>query len=81
MLMSTPIGQEAKAISPGRGVTLPVHVTGPLDNLKYRIDFASLATDAVRDEARKRIEETIDKRVGDQLKGPARDLLRGILGK
>ena len=80
-MVSTPVGQDAKASARPRGVSVPVQVSGPLDGLKYRVDFAALATETLRDEARKRIDEVIERRVGSDLKGPARDLLRGILGK
>ena len=76
------VGQGGRDQEARRGVTIPVRVTGALDNLKYQVDFQSLAVDAVKDEAKKRLDEEIRKRLGDDPRGRAAgELLKGLLGR
>ena len=76
------VGQGGRDQEARRGVTIPLRVSGALDNLKYQVDFQSLAVDAVKDEAKKRLDEEIRKRLGDDPRGRAAgELLKGLLGR
>jgi AsmA protein len=85
-LVATSTGQGGKDRADVAGVTAPVKITGPFDNLKYSVDVAALATDAAKDALARELErrlggsqagKTGDKPAG----GSTRDLLRGILGR
>lgn len=75
-------GQGGREQEVRRGVTLPVRVTGPFSDLKYQVDVQDMAVEAVKDEAKKRLEDAIQKRLGDEPAGrAARDLLKGLFGR
>ena len=60
------------------GLTVPVHLSGPFDDLKYDVDFRAMAGDAVKSEVGQKLKD----RVGEQLKDEKiRDKLKGLLGR
>ena len=71
-IVATSTGQEGKALADVRGITFPVRLTGPFDNLKYSVDAGALVTETAKEEIRKRLEERLGEkagRIGDALKG------------
>ena len=85
-LVATSTGQGGKESADVRGVTAPVRITGPFDNLKYSVDVAALATDAAKDALARELERRLGGgqagKAGDKPSGGStRDLLRGILGR
>lgn len=85
-IVGTTKGQGGRELTDLQGLTVPVRVTGPLDALSYKLDFAALATDA----AKQKVEQTIRERIGKQLGGGAkddkgggglRDQLKGLFGR
>ena len=94
-LVATTAGQGGKERSELRGLTVPVHVTGPMASPSYQLDFGAMVTDT----ARQKIEDTITKKLEERLgeratggeatkskedqKGRNRleESLRGILGR
>ena len=86
-VVATTTGQGGKDLAQVAGVTAPVHVTGPFENLKYSVDVGALATDAAKDALARELE----RRLGGSKAAPAQpgapqgggnigDALRGILG-
>jgi AsmA protein len=64
-VVATSAGQGGKELADLRGLTVPVHITGPLDAPKFRVDFGTAAGQAVR----QRAEEKVKERLQDKLKG------------
>lgn len=82
-------GQGGKDLEQLAGLTVPVHLTGPLDDMKYDVDYSAVA----RDVAKSRIGEKIKERLGGGASsGPSgqggsnvqdklQDKLKGLLGR
>jgi AsmA protein len=84
-LVATSTGQGGKDAADVRGITAPVKITGPFDNLKYSVDVAALATDAAKEALGRELERRLGGgqagKAGDKPSGSTRDVLRGILGR
>ncbi|MGE5526425.1 MAG: AsmA family protein [Rhodospirillaceae bacterium] len=93
-LVATTAGQGGKERTDLRGITVPVHVSGPFTSPSYRLDFGAMVTDT----ARQKIEETVTKKLEERLGGRAgssdapkdtgspgrkaiEDSLRGLFGR
>ena len=75
-VVGTSAGQGGKETDQLKGLTVPVRVTGPFENLAYRIEFGSLVADA----AKARVEEKKEE-VKAKLEDKAKDKLKGLFGK
>lgn len=64
-IVATSGGQGGKDASDLRGLTIPVRLSGPFDALKYRIDFGSVATEAVKQQVQEKVKDQLQ----DRLKG------------
>ncbi|HET9042154.1 MAG TPA: AsmA family protein [Burkholderiales bacterium] len=85
-LVATSTGQGGKDAADVRGITAPVKITGPFDNLKYSVDVAALATDAAKDALARELERRLGGgqagKAGDKPSGSStRDVLRGLFGR
>ena len=83
-VVATALGQGGKSVADIAGVTVPVRATGPLANIKYSVDVASLATDVAKDT----LQRELGRRFGDKSGGPAGgesgtigDAVRGLFRK
>jgi AsmA protein len=65
-VVATSTGQEGKDRSQVAGITAPVMVTGPFDNLKYRVDVAALAQEAAKDAVSREVERGLERLLGRQ---------------
>ncbi len=63
-VVGTAAGQDAKEMAQLKGVTVPVKIYGPLDAVKYDVQYGAIAAAAVTDKAKSAVE----------------DKLKGILG-
>ncbi len=86
-VVATAGGQGGKDLAQVAGVTVPVHVTGPFDHLKYGVDVGALAGDAAKDALARELERRLSAGkaapapgTGQQGGGNVGDVLRGILG-
>lgn len=78
-------GQGGKDLEQLAGLTVPVHLTGPLDAMKYDVDYSAVA----RDLAKSKIGEKIKERLGGGGKAgeggsnveKKLDKLKGLLGR
>lgn len=90
-VVNTSAGQDGKEADQVKGVTVPVHVTGPLDKITWKIEFASAIGDLLKEKSQARIDEKkqelqkkfderkqeIQQKATDQLK----DKLKGLFGR
>ena len=72
-VVATAGGQGAKDLEHLKGLTVPVRASGPFDKLSYRIEFAGLASEAVKAKVEEKTEA-----VKQQAK---EKLLKGIFGR
>jgi len=57
---------------------VPVHLSGPFDDLKYQVDYRAMAGNVVNSETGQKLKE----RLGQELKDDkVRDKLKGLLGR
>jgi len=84
-VVATTKGQGGKDLEQLAGLTVPVHLTGPLDDMKYDVDYSAVA----RDVAKSRIGEKLKERLGGGKSGQGgsnvqdklQDKLKGLLGR
>lgn len=68
-VVNTSAGQGGKELESLSGLTVPVRVSGPFENLGYRIEIGSLVSDSVKQKVQEKVQETVKERVQDRLKG------------
>lgn len=86
-IVATSRGQGGRGLDDLKGITVPVRVAGPLGSPTYKLDYASIATDVVKQKAEEAIRGQIEKRLGggaardDATKsgGGVQDAIRGLL--
>jgi AsmA protein len=79
-VVSTSSGQEGKDLAQLKGITVPVRLTGPFENISWKIEFGSVVADVVKEKVQARVEEKkqeIQQKAGDKVK----DRLKGLFGK
>src|SRR5437868_13176201 len=62
-------GQGGADLGQLSGLTVPVHLVGPFDALKYQVDYAAAATNLAKSKAGERIKGALEERLG--IKKPA----------
>ncbi len=70
--VATAGGQGAADLEQLKGLTVPVRLSGPIDNPAWKIEFADLAKEAVQvkvEETKQKLQEKLQDRVGEKLKG------------
>ena len=70
-VVGTSAGQGGKDLEQLKGLTVPVRVTGPFENLSYRIEFGSLVADAAKakvDEKKEELKAKLEDKAKDKLK-------------
>ncbi|MCX7171360.1 MAG: AsmA family protein [Proteobacteria bacterium] len=75
-LVNTSGGQGAKDLEALQGMTVPVRVSGPFEKLSYKLEFASLAQEAIKARVAEKQQE-IRQKAQDAIK----DKLKGLFGK
>jgi AsmA protein len=79
-LVATTQGQGGAATGEVSGVTVPVKLSGPLDAMKYQVDYSAAATDLAKSKAGQKARETIEQNRG-KVEDQVRDRLKGLLGR
>ena len=64
-VVATAKGQGGAELSDLAGLTVPVQLSGPLDAMKYQVDYGAVATDLAKSKAGEKIRERLE----DRLKG------------
>ncbi len=68
-VVGTSTGQDGKELAQLKGVTVPVKLTGPFDNISYRVDAASLVSSAAKAKVQEKIQQKAEEQFKDKLKG------------
>lgn len=69
-------GQGGAGLEQLKGLTVPVRVTGPFENLSYKLELGSLVADAAKAKVEEKKQE-----VKAKVEDKARDKLKGLFGK
>ena len=85
-LVATSTGQGGKDRADVTGITAPVLITGPFENLTYSVDIAALATDAAKEALSRELERRLGgggAKAGQPQPGGGgvEDALRGLFGR
>jgi AsmA protein len=85
-VVATTTGQGGKDLARVAGVTVPVHITGPFENLKYSVDVGALASDVAQDALKRELERRLGGGKAGQSQaqpggGGVEDALRGLFGR
>jgi AsmA protein len=82
-VVGTLAGQGGGDLASLRGVTVPVHLTGPFTALSYQLDWGSLARQAVKSQATEQVKNLIGGKLKQGQQSPGQnvgDALKGLLG-
>jgi AsmA protein len=79
-LVATSKGQGGKDVDQLSGLTVPVKLSGPLDDMKYRVDYSAAAADLAKSKVGERAKEAIEKN-RDKVEDRVKDRLKGLLGR
>ncbi|HET7365347.1 MAG TPA: hypothetical protein VFJ70_17405, partial [Burkholderiales bacterium] len=63
-VVATTKGQGGADIAQLQGLTVPVHLVGPFDALKYQVDYGAAAAQFARSKAGERIKGALEERLG-----------------
>jgi AsmA protein len=77
-VVATTQGQGGRERDRLAGLTVPVRLSGPFDDLKYEVDYRAMAGDAAKSQVGERIKERLGERLKDEKVG---DKLKGLLGR
>jgi len=79
-VVATTQGQGGKERTDLTGLTVPVKLTGPLDGMKYEVDYRGAAGELAKSKVGERAKEAIDKNRG-KVEDKVRDRLKGLIGR
>ena len=75
-VVATTQGQGGADLAELKGLSVPVHLSGPFDNLSYKVNYGAVAADLARSRAGEKLKEKVEERreeikerLGDRLKG------------
>ena len=90
-VVATTQGQGGKELEELAGLTVPVRLSGPLDAMKYDVDYRAVAADLAKSKVGGKVKESLDKRKEavqesldkrkDAVEDKVRDRLKGLLGR
>lgn len=75
-VVGTAKGQGGADLAELAGISVPVHLTGPLDNMKYDVDYGAVAADLAKTKAGDSLKSQIEKQ-----RGRLEDRLKGLLNR
>jgi AsmA protein len=79
-VVATTKGQGGKERDDLAGLTVPVKLSGPLDGMKYEVDYRAIAGDVAKSKVGGQAKEAIEKN-RDKVEGQVRDRLKGLIGR
>ena len=79
-VVATTQGQGGKERDQLAGVTIPVRLSGPLDDMKYQVDFGAVASGIAKSKVGGRAKEEIEQR-REKIEDKVRDRLKGLIGR
>ena len=71
-VVATSAGQGGQGLDQLKGLTIPVRVTGPFENLAYKIEFGSMVEDVAKaklEEKKQEVKAKVEDKMKDKLKG------------
>jgi AsmA protein len=74
-IVSSLQGQGGPELDALKGVTVPVHLSGPFDNIGYKVDLGSVVSDKAKERLNEKRDE-VKKQAEDKLKDRLKDLLK-----
>jgi AsmA protein len=77
-VVATAEGQGGRERDRLAGLTVPVRLSGPFDDLKYEVDYRAMAGDAAKSQVGEKIKERLGDRLKDEKVGGK---LKGLLGR
>jgi len=77
-VVATTEGQGGRERDRLAGLTVPVRLSGPFDDLKYEVDYRAMAGAAAKSQVGEKIKERLGDRLKDEKLG---DKLKGLLGR
>jgi len=87
-VVATTKGQGGSDLSKLSGVTVPVKLTGPFEDIKYQVDYGAAAADIAKSRIGEKIQERIGGKAGagtggegDKGGSSTRDKIRGLFGR
>jgi AsmA protein len=79
-VVATTQGQGGKERGDLTGLTVPVKLSGPLDGMKYEVDYRAVAGDLAKSKVGERAKDAIEKNRG-KVEDTVRDRLKGLIGR
>jgi AsmA protein len=79
-VVATAKGQGGAGLEQLSGLTVPVKLSGPLDGMKYQVDYGAVAGDLAKSKVGEKAKEAIEKNK-DKVGAQVRDRLKGLLGR
>jgi len=88
-VVATAKGQGGAETDQLAGLTVPVRLSGPFDNMKYDVNYGAVATDLAKSKAGEKLREKLEERLGVKpgsgdssgQGGSTADRLKGLLGR
>ncbi len=88
-IVGTTKGQGGRDVGDLKGLTVPVHVSGPLASPSYKLDFSAMATELGKQQAEQVIKGQLERRLGGGTTekdsgtkgGTLRDSIKGLFGR
>ncbi|HEX6157022.1 MAG TPA: AsmA family protein, partial [Burkholderiales bacterium] len=77
-LVATTKGQGGAERDRLAGLTVPVHLSGPFDDLKYKVDYRGMAGEAAKSEIGQKLKDRVGQELNEE---KVRDKLKGLLGR
>jgi AsmA protein len=79
-VVATTQGQGGRDRDQLAGLTVPVKLSGPLDDMKYQVDYGAVASGIAKSKVGERAKEQVQQR-RDKIEDQVRDRLKGLLGR
>jgi AsmA protein len=79
-VVATAKGQGGKDLEELAGLTIPVRFSGPLDGMKYQVDYRAVAGNLAKSRVGGKVKESVEKRK-DEIEDKVRDRVKGLLGR
>jgi AsmA protein len=81
-VVGTLSGQGGNDLTNLKGVTIPVHLSGPFTALSYKLDWGSIATQELKNKAADKVKDLLGGKLKQGGSSPnVGDALKGLLGK
>jgi len=68
-VVATSKGQGGADLEKLAGLTVPVHLHGPFDAIKYDVNYGAVAADLAKSKAGEKVKDQLEKNLGGKLKG------------